>query len=189
MENLVAQIPYILEYVVPGYVLLYLFHFVALGDVRKCDNVIIKSVVLSFIMRLVPNTIKIPEITFVIPFVIKVLIIPIILGYALGQMWKSKRFNDFLLLFKINRTTNENLWADVIKEGSFLRFYNENPTSYIQGQCKYCGEGNMSNLITVSKYQEFENNKQITPKKDESYTSYMIVDINKFKKIEVLTKK
>nr|WP_315020172.1 hypothetical protein [uncultured Aminipila sp.] len=145
----------------------------------------IKSIVLSSILKTISNILFIVD-TFL---VIKIVFVPTILAYFIGRLWRSDDFNNVLLKIKINRTTNENLWADVIKEGLYLWIIFDGEEKSYLGQCVYCGEGEMSSLMVLSKYQELDSEGQVIHDYYNEPTRRIVVDTSRCSRIELFYQK
>lgn len=186
INALIAGIPDILIYIVPGYLYLYVFYFVSLKNINDCNNVIIKCAVASYGLILLDKLIcNIPFISWNSPNIIRVIIYAIVMAYLIGIIKKSKWFNHLLKIININRTTNANLWDDIHEKGTYLWVVPEKGDSSYLGQTSFCGEGDMSNIIVLTRYQELTMDGEVKKDYSKSEKRKIMLDTTKCLRIEL----
>lgn len=189
IDTLITRIPDILAYIVPGYIYLYIFYFVSLNDINKCNNTIIKSVVSSYIFILLDKLIcTVLSIHYDSPNIFRIIVYALMIAYIIGLIFKSKRFNKFLRIIKINRTTNTNIWDDIHEKGMYLWVIPEKGEHSYLGQSEFCGEGNMSNLIVLTRYQELTLEGKVLHDYSKIESRKIMIDTTKCSRIELFYK-
>lgn len=58
-------------------------------------------------------------------------IVSAILGFAIGKVITHRHFNSVLSFFHVGRTTNDNIWQDVIKPYTWVRVFMKDGKSYL----------------------------------------------------------
>ena len=131
--DLIDNIPYILSFVIPGYILLSTYYWVSFADSKNFNNLIIKSVAASYILGVVFDFIfnRIHLTILLEQRIILLSITALLLGVVLGELCHSTIFNNILLKLHIYRTTNDDFWMDVFKDNTWVRVFLKDGKSYL----------------------------------------------------------
>lgn len=87
-------------------------------------------------------------------------IISAILGLIIGKVISHRNFNFLLHRLNVGKTTNENIWDDIIKPYTWLRIYMKDGSSYL-GQYKYGEPFAREPIVMLVTYQKFDNENDI----------------------------
>ena len=133
--ELINNIPNLISNIVYGYIFLSAYYWISFVRQNSYKNFIIKSVIANYILK---NFYKITFFQFISnkyenrPIVVILLcVITFVIALILGEVLHTTWFNDKLIKLHIYRSTNENIWDDIIKTGMFLRIYMKDGTSYL----------------------------------------------------------
>lgn len=130
-------------YMVQGYIFLGIYQFVSL-KVKDCDlkHLFFKSVVASYVIKVIFDLInkRFFSSTFIegeLSYIIGVLVLSIFLGYLCAIIAGTKTFNSLLLKLGVKRTTNQNIWDDIIRPNCWICMLS--PTKEVQyiGQFRF----------------------------------------------------
>ncbi len=131
---LIKNIPEIISYIVYGYVFLVAYYWISFKDNKDFNNLLIKSIAMSYLLTTIYDLIVTKyNITFSIEYykVIFYFAISAILGFIIGKIISHRWFNLLLHKLHIGRTTNENIWDDVIKPYTWIRVFMKDGSSYL----------------------------------------------------------
>lgn len=106
-------------------------------------------------------------------------------GFVIGKIVSSRKFNQLLYKLHIDRTTNENIWDDVIRSCTWLRIYQKDGTSYL-GQYRY-GEPHKSDpVIVLETYQMIDADDDVVIDNSQDLSRAIVLNTKDFEKIEVI---
>lgn len=106
-------------------------------------------------------------------------------GFVIGKIVSSRKFNQLLYKLHIDRTTNENIWDDVIRPCTWLRIYQKDGTSYL-GQYRY-GEPHKSDpIIVLETYQMIDADDDVVIDNSQDLSRAIVLNTKDFEKIEVI---
>ncbi len=185
---MINNIPEILLYIVQGYVYLTAYYWISFKDNKDFTNLIIKSVAASYILKLIFDKMNTSfNITFDsnINYTISLIIFSAILGFLIGKILSHRYFNLLLHKLHVGRTTNENIWDDVIKPYTWLRVYMKDGTSYL-GQYRYGESFKSEPIIVLFTYQKLDIDGNIILDNSEDSSRVIILNTKDFEKIEVI---
>lgn len=187
VEAIVNQLPVIMNYFVEGYIFLAIYRFIAFKQEKSTEKYsLLKSVVVSAVIKsifdCIPVTAKLDN--FYTPVLC---LICAILGFLCGKLIRNKMLNNILSFLKIQRTPNENIWDDVIKDGQncwvCLRSPKIDNLRYL-GVFRYGEEFKSEPIIALSNYQILDANGKVLA--DYSNTNDMIMlNTKDFEVIEI----
>ena len=161
ITDLIKNIPELLNYFVPGYIFISIYNFMLLkkANVQESNFIILKSIAISYILKTLYDKIITQweiEVLYVeidpLLNVTILLFISLILGYLLGLIGYSPVANKFLLRFGIHRTVKENIWANVLKKGHYIRVFKKDYSKSYCGQCTFYENDTREPIIVLSRY-------------------------------------
>ena len=93
-------------------------------------------------------------------------------------------FNEFLRKSHIDRTTNENIWQDTIKDNTWVRVFMKDGTSYL-GYYRY-GESNQREpIIVLGMYQKLNSKANVIIDNSQNPKELIMLNTRDFEKIEI----
>lgn len=188
VTELIDKIPDILSYIIYGYVYLTAYYWISFKDNKDFKKLIIKSVAVSYILLTFYDAFAFKyNIVFTNHFrhTIYYFIISAILGLIIGKVISHRNFNLLLHRLNVGRTTNENIWDDVIKPYTWLRIYMKDGSSYL-GQYKYGEPFVREPIIMLVTYQKFDNENDIVIDYSQDPNRAILLNTKGFEKIEVV---
>ena len=193
VTELIDNIPYILSYVIYGYIFLSSYYWISFKDNNNFDNLIIKSVAASYILKTLSSafceklyTLKQIEINSESSvYIIVFSVICALLGFICGKIVVSKWFNDMLHNMHIGRTTNSNIWDDVIKPKTWVRVFMEDGTSYL-GQYRYGESFEREPIIVLATWQKLDQDSDVILDYTQSKNDLIMVNTKDFDRIEIV---
>lgn len=184
--DLIDNIPYILSFVIPGYILLSTYYWVSFADSKNFNNLIIKSVAASYILGVVFDFIFNRIHLTILPEqrIILLSITALLLGVVLGELCHSTIFNNILLKLHIYRTTNDDFWMDVFKDNTWVRVFLKDGKSYL-GLYKYGQPNKDEPIIALSMYQKLDEDAKVIIDNSNNPKEVIVLNTKDFDRIEI----
>lgn len=185
---LIDNIPEIISYIVYGYVFLVAYYWISFKDNRDFNNLLIKSIAMSYLLTTIYNLVVSKyNIVFKNEYymVIYYFAISAILGFAIGKIISHRWFNLLLHKLHIGRTTNENIWDDVIKPYTWLCVHMKDGSSYL-GQYRYGEPFKSEPIIMLATYQKLDKDNDVVIDNSQDPTRSILLNTKDFEKIEVI---
>lgn len=119
--ELISYIPTIVSYVAFGGIFLFTFNFITVKEQRdKTDNFLIACITVSFVIKTILSQILKTIAEDSGKYLLIGCTFSAVIAYLFGLVCNSRRFNNLLLKLGINRTTNGNIWKDIIRPYTWL---------------------------------------------------------------------
>ena len=194
ITDLINNIPELLNYFVPGYIFISIYNFMLLkkANVQEGNFIILKSIAISYILKTLYDKIITQweiEVLYVeidpLLNVIILLFISLILGYLLGLIGYSPVANKFLLRFGIHRTVKENIWANVIKKGHYIRVFKKDYSKSYCGQCTFYENDTREPIIVLSRYVIYNDNAEVICDYSNDDTASIVLNLKDFERVDV----
>lgn len=186
--HLIDNIPNLISNIVYGYIFLSAYYWISFVRQNSYKNFIIKSVIANYILK---NFYKITFFQFISnkyenrPIVVILLcVITFVIALILGEVLHTTWFNDKLIKLHIYRSTNENIWDDIIKTGMFLRIYMKDGTSYL-GIYRKSENFEREPFILLSRYQEFNKDNRIIKDYFDNTNKFILLNTKDFERIKI----
>lgn len=156
-------------------------------DSKDFKNVIIKSIVISYILTTVydiiiqKSRISFPNYLYqvVIYFVCSA-----VLGIIFGKIVTHRYFNYALHKLHIGRTTNTNIWDDAIKPYTWIRVFMKDGSSYL-GQFRYGEPFKSEPIIVLATYQKLDKDNDIVIDYSDNKNELIMINTKDFDRIEI----
>lgn len=187
MTELIDKIPTIISYIIYGYAYLTAYYWVSYKDNKDFNNLIIKSIATSYLLTNVFDLlIKKYTITFENDYekVIKYFVISATLGLLIGKLTTHRYFNHILHTLHIGRTTNSNIWDDVIRPRSWVRIFMKDGSSYL-GQYRYGELFQREPIIALITWQKLDDNSDVIIDNSQNPNELILLNTKDFEKIEI----
>lgn len=194
-NQLINALPYLVIYIVPGYITLSVIRFILCGKKDDSNNLIIKCIVISYIIvnfeKLFCQIVGIQgfDITSVAIIIITVLF-SIITGYGYSILIMSERFNSFLNIIKIRRTTQSDFLSDItdFELGNWIRVYIPAEEIIYQGKLKKIQDIKEDNqyFILISNYSLYNYSGKMIKDCTSNNIELAALNINSTNRIEII---
>jgi len=184
---LIDNIPEIISYIVYGYVFLVAYYWISFKDNKDFNNMLIKSIAMSYFLTTIYNLIVLKyNIVFGNEYhkVISYFVISMLLGFTIGKIISHRWFNLLLHKLHIGRTTNENIWDDVIKPYTWLRVFMKDGSSYL-GQYRYGEPFKSEPIIVLATYQKLNKDVDVVIDNSQNPNELIMLNTKDFDKIEI----
>lgn len=184
---LIDNIPEIISYIVYGYVFLVAYYWISFKDNKDFNNMLIKSIAMSYFLTTIYNLIVLKyNIVFGNEYhkVISYFVISTLLGFTIGKIISHRWFNLLLHKLHIGRTTNENIWDDVIKPYTWLRVFMKDGSSYL-GQYRYGEPFKSEPIIVLATYQKLNKDVDVVIDNSQNPNELIMLNTKDFDKIEI----
>lgn len=184
---LIDNIPEIISYIVYGYVFLVAYYWISFKDNKDFNNLLIKSIAVSYLLTTIYDLIVLKyNIVFSNNYykVITYFIISAISGLIIGRIISHRWFNLLLHKLHIGRTTNENIWDDVIKPYVWVRVFMKDGSSYL-GQYRYGEPFKSEPIIALINWQKLDKDVDIVIDNSQNPNELILLNTKNFEKIEI----
>lgn len=184
---LIDNIPKIISYVVYGYVFLVAYYWISFKDNKDFNNLLIKSIAASYLLTSIYDLfIEKCNITFSNKYykVIVYFAISAILGFIIGKIISHRQFNHLLHKLHVGRTTNENIWDDIIKPYTWIRVFMKDGSSYL-GQYRYGEPFKSEPIIVLTTYQKLDKDTDIVIDNSQNMNELIMLNTKDFDRIEI----
>lgn len=193
IEQIIDQIPFIISFVICGYIFQLVYSFVR-GKVNPVhtNHVFLKSVIIGYIVITLSNhfLVKLGKPTYVsLGHLCLICGLCVIVAFAFAKFINSRIFNRIISFIGIPYTTNGNIWNDVIKHKTECWIYltpKNNPNIRYSGLFKYAEQFTKNPTIALSHYEieDYENTK-----KSENHfetEDVILIDTQDFNVVEIV---
>lgn len=187
ITQLIKNIPEIISYIVYGYVFLVSYYWISFKDNKDFNNLLIKSIAASYLLTSIYDLfIEKYNIVFENEYykVILYFIISAFLGFTIGKIISHRWFNQMLHKLHIGRTTNENVWDDVIKPYTWIRVFMKDGSSYL-GQYRYGEPFKSEPIIVLATYQKLDKDTDIVIDNSKNLNELIMLNTKDFDRIEI----
>lgn len=185
---LIDNIPKIISYVVYGYVFLVAYYWISFKDNKDFNNLLIKSIATSYLLTSIYDLfVEKYKIIFNNDYykVICYFAISAALGFVIGKIVSHRWFNLLLHKLHIGRTTNENIWDDIIKPYTWICVHMKDGNSYL-GQYRYGEHFKSEPIIVLATYQKLDKDNDIVINNSQDMNRNIIINTKDFEKIEII---
>lgn len=174
--------PEIMSYIVYGYIFLSAYYWISFKDNKDFTNLVIKSIASSFILKssyeLIIQQFSIVFSSELLKIVVLVLVSGIA-GLVIGRLTSDRRFNLLLHKLHIGRTTNTNIWDDVIKPYTWVRVFMKDGSSYL-GQYRYGEPFKSEPIIVLATYQKLDKDTDIVIDNSQNMNELIMLNTKDF---------
>ena len=185
---MVEKIPEILSYIVYGYIYLTAYYWVSFKENESFKNLLIKSAAVNFILitlfdvffNFVGLTFNNAYYVVIIYFMLSALI-----GLVIGKIVTHRWFNGLLHKLHIGRTTNKNIWDDVIKPHTWVRVFTKDGCSYL-GQYRFGEPFKSEPIVVLATYQLLDQDSNVVIDLSHSTNELIMLNTKDFEKIEII---
>lgn len=185
---LIDNIPEIISYVVYGYMFLVSYYWISFKDNKDFNNLLIKSIAASYLLTTIYDLIVFKcNIIFDNQYykVISYFAISTVLGFIMGKIISHRWSNLLLHKLHIGRTTNENIWDDVIKPYTWLCVHMKDGSSYL-GQYRFGEPFKSEPIIMLATYQKLDKDNDVVIDNSQDPTRCILLNTKDFEKIEII---
>lgn len=187
VSELIEKMPEILPYIAYGYVFLTSYYWMSFKDNSDFTNILTKSIATSFILKSCFDLIIVKyNFTFYNEISKTVILVATsaILGFGIGKIISHRWFNKLLHRLHIGRTTNENIWDDVIKPNTWIRVFMKDGSSYL-GQYRYGEPFKSEPIIVLATYQKYDKDTDIVIDNSQKMNELIMINTKDFDRIEI----
>lgn len=107
-----------------------------------------------------------------------------ILGLIAGKITSHNLFNMLLHKLHVGRTTNSNIWDDVIKPYTWIRVFMKDGSSYL-GQYRYGEPFKSEPIIVLATYQKLDSDTDIVIDHSQNPNEFIMLNTKDFDRIEI----
>ncbi len=147
-----------------------------------------KSVATSYIIIIIFDTVLVQlnlQLEDNIKRTIILIITSTLLGVLIGKITTHRWFNILLYKCRIGRTTNSNIWDDIIKPNTWVRVFMKDGSSYL-GQYRYGEPFKSEPIIVLATYQKLDSENDIVLDYNEDLREMIMINTKDFDRIEII---
>jgi len=108
-----------------------------------------------------------------------------VLGLTVGKITSHRWFNLILHKLHLGRTTNENIWDDVIKPYTWVCVHMKDGSSYL-GQYRYGEPFHNEPIIVLATYQKLNEDNDVVLDNSQEANRMIMINTKDFEKIELI---
>lgn len=180
--------PEIISYFVYGYIYLTAYYWVSFKSSQNFKYILFKSVAVNYILTVIYQIIC-GKLGIVLVYTnlqtVILVVVSMVLGLCVGRFIVSHWFNGFLHLLHIGRTTNDNIWDDIIKPCTWVCVYMKDGTSYM-GQYRYGEPFQREPIVALATYLKYDKYDNIVSDKSQDKNRMILLNTKDFEKIEII---
>lgn len=187
INDLINNIPEILNYIVYGYVFLSSYYWITFKDNTDFTNFLTKSIATSYILKTTYDIVLEKLNKGFSDDLIKTILyltVSAILGFIIGKIVIHRWFNTLLYKLHVGRTTNLNIWSDVIKPYTWLRIFMKDGSSYL-GQYRYGEPFKSEPIVVLATYQKLDKDTDIVIDHSQDKNDLIMLNTKDFDRIEI----
>lgn len=172
-ENIVNNIPLILQYIIPGYLAIITFGF-ALSKKIDTKNMLIFSCVISYALLSLVSLLRIKWLRQIPDTAVMNSALSIIIGITLVcfvAILSQRKWFRKITVKLFHKTLNNDIWRDVLdlEKGSNLKVYLREKEYYIIGHHKNHEENGNDSWLALSAFAKFDKETNEPYKNEASY--------------------
>lgn len=172
-ENIVNNIPLILQYIIPGYLVIITFGF-ALSKKIDAKNMLIFSCVISYALLSLVSLLRIKWLRQIPDTAVMNSALSIIIGITLVcfvAILSQRKWFRKITVKLFHKTLNNDIWRDVLdlEKGSNLKVYLREKEYYIIGHHKNHEENGNDSWLALSAFAKFDKETNEPYKNEASY--------------------
>lgn len=192
--DLIDRIPDILVYVVPGFIFVKIYSFIKFKDEcmeeGETEFVMLKSIAISYIFKSIWDfaytSFDLNNTLCYCAYLVTMMISCVLLPYVFYIAGSSKIIGKLLNKLKIRRTTNDNIWVDIIKDGICLRVFSNDDEKSYYGFCTFCELHSREPIVVLSRFRILDNHDNVIFDGTDDESRSMMLNLKDFEKIEVV---
>lgn len=159
IRTIIKEIPTLIMYVVPGYLILWSMGLVLSRKMEKENHLLLKSIAISYVLIVIGNWALKGGVLKSWGTKSLLIIIALIIGYVLGRIMLNTWFRKLLRKIGITKTVHDNFLTDVIdfSYGLECMVFLPNERQIFKGEIrKFEEKENTENsFIVLAKYKQF----------------------------------
>lgn len=174
-------------YMVQGYIFMSVYNFVRTKE-NELNHLFFKSVVISYVLKATFDLIT-PWSCIVegsVGYIALLCLFSALLAILLALVTQSSWFNNLLLRLHIRRTTNQNIWKDVIRPDCWLMVYPKDSECVYYGKCKYNEEFARKPIIVLEYYQAMDYEGNIIEDNIHDANHMVLIDTQDIERVEIV---
>lgn len=159
-------------------------------DDDKSEFVMLKSIAISYIFKNIwdfaYSGLDLNNTFCYCAYFVTMLVSCVLLSYVFYVVGSSKIIGVLLNKLKIRRTTNDNIWVDIIKDGTCLRVFSNDGEKSYYGFCDICELHSREPIVVLSRYRILDNQDNVIFDGTDNKSSRMILNLKDFERIEAV---
>lgn len=156
----------------------------------KTEFIMLKSIAISYIFKSIwdfaYSNLDLDNTVCYCIYLVTMLISCVLLSYVFYIVGSSKIIDKLLKKLEIYRTANDNIWVDIIKDGTCLRVFSKDGEKSYYGFCDICELHSREPIVVLSRYRILDNNDEVIFDGTDNKASRMILNLKDFERIEVV---
>lgn len=108
-------------------------------------------------------------------------------GYLCARFMQSEYGQNFRDELKIKRTTNENIWQDIIKPDIWIKVWLRDSEQSYYGQIKYAENFRREPIIVLEYWQLLDSDGTVLEDAASDKKYCIVLNLSKFERVEVVT--
>ena len=170
-----------------GYIFLFAYRWVSFKNVQDAKYTLVVSIIINYILVIFYNRLtSIERLSFIQDNrTIWYSIISFILEIIIGRIIISVSYNELLRDLHIGRDCIDNIWDNVVKNGTWMRIYTKDKNISYLGYVVKSEPYSSNPKIILSGYQIVDDDGNILSDYSSDKNEYVIMSTDDFDRIEI----
>lgn len=188
MEELVKYLPDIIMYIVVGFIIIRIFHFIALmQNSTDIKHILSSSLVIGYIYCNIAYCIPI-SINYYIDHIL-IILSSIVVSFYLGRFIASKKYMKLFDIIGIRNSFNTYMWDDLMDQSEPMKIIITYDTIQYEGMVHNFESYSNSPHITLASYITRDKNNIIIKDYTDDNTKIIVLDSSTAKSVEIIYSK
>ena len=182
VKELIENLPELVRFIAPGFLLVTCFTWATKQLIKNTTTYIVISTVASYLIWAFCNLFIDEE---SVGTTIIICSTSLILGIVTAIIYKTTGFNNFIAKIGIKRTTNPNIWDDVVGERAWVSIYDKENKQYYCGPFKFQNYQDEYSYVVLCKYYITDEKGNIINDYTKTNNRFLMLQINNYDRIVV----
>lgn len=187
VTDLINQLPQLIGNIMYGYIFIFIYRWITHKDFQTTKYTLVQSIIINYLLINFYEFLSKIKLLSLIKYnpLISYTILSFILGFVCGSIVYSESYNEILRDLHLNRDTRDNIWQSVIKTGTWLRVFTDDPDITYLGCVDNYEDKTSDPKIILSQYQIVDLNGDVIVDYSKNNNEYVVVSVTSFNRIEV----
>lgn len=188
VTDLIDQLPLLIENIMYGFIFIFIYRWISHKDYQTAKYTLVQSIIANYLLvNFYMHLSKFRYLGFINHnTLISYIIMSFLFGLICGRIIYSESYNEILRDLHLGRDTRDNIWQGVIKNGTWLRVFTNDPDITYLG-CVDNYEDKTSDPKIILKHYQIVNLKgDVIADHSQNDNECVVISAKSFDRIEVI---